>query len=127
MNEKITLESLVSTFYEKGERCDYGCRQKDLDNMWSKVRIFSKYKSVFAIKRWVWLDIEMEGQQLAIVKADEVVKTSSRKFDLGDWVRTSPIYRFTDNCVCETLNSFYILVGEGSRKESDESIFNFIG
>lgn len=85
------------------------------------------YKSVFAIKNWMWFDIEMDGQQLAIVKADYVVRTNNRKFDIGDWVRTSPLVNFMDNCVFETSNSFYILVGKGTRKESDDSIFNFIG
>ena len=127
MNDKITLESLSNAFYEKGEPCDYGCHQNDLDYVWNKVRGLPGYKSVFAVEDWMWLDIEMEGQQLMIIKANNVVRTNSRKFDIGDWVRTSPICRFTDDCICETFNSFYILVGHGSRKESDESIFYFTG
>jgi len=127
MSEKITLKSLTAAFYEKGERCDYGCHLNELDNIWNKVKSFSEYKSVFAVQSWVWLDIEMEGQQLAIIKANNVVRTSNRKFDLGDWVRTSPVINFSDDCVCEIFNSFYILVGQGSRKESDESIFYFSG
>lgn len=127
MSENLTLESLANTFYEKGESCDYGCHQNKLDNIWNKVKEFSEYKSVFAIRCWVWHDIEMAGQKISIVKADSVVKTNSRKFDIGDWVRTSPIYNFSDNCICETANSFYVLVGSGTRKESNESIFNFTG
>lgn len=127
MNNTITLESLTNAFYEKGNACDFGCHQDELDSMWIKVTGSSEYKSVFAVEDWMWLDLEMEGQQLAIIKANNVVRTSNRKFDLGDWVRTSPIIRISDNCVCETFNSFYILVGKGSRKESDESIFNFVG
>lgn len=127
MNEEITLQSLTDVFYEEGEACDFGCHQNELDDVWLKVTSSAEYKSVFAIKNWMWLDIEMDGQQLAIVKADCVVRTSNRKFDIGDWVRTSPIINFTNNCICETSNSFYILVGNGTRKESDESIFNFIG
>jgi len=127
MNNKITLESLTNAFYEKGNACDFGCHQDEIDSIWIKVTGSAEYKSVFAIEDWMWMDLEMEGQQLAIIKANSVVRTSNRKFDLGDWVRTSPIIRFSDNCVCETFNSFYILVGKGSRKESDESIFNFVG
>jgi len=127
MNNKITLESLTNAFYDKGNACDFGCHQNELENIWCKVKGSAEYKSVFAVNDWMWLDIDMEGQQLAIIKANNVVRTNNRKFDLGDWVRTSPIIRFSDNCVCETFNSFYILVGKGSRKESDESIFNFVG
>ena len=127
MNEKITLQALTDAFYEEGEACDFGCHQSELDNVWLKVTNLAEYKSVFAVKNWMWLDIEMHGQRLAIVKADYVVRTNNRKFDIGDWVRTSPIVNFTDNCICETSNSFYILVGKGTRKESDDSILNFIG
>ena len=127
MSEKITLESLTSAFYEEGEDCDFGCNQDELDNVWHQVTSAAEYKSVFAVKDWMWLDIVMEGQQLAIIKANNVVRTNNRKFDLGDWVRTSPIIRFSDNCVCETSNSYYILVGQGSRKNSDESVFSFFG
>ena len=127
MNKKITLQSLTDAFYEEGEACDFGCHQNELDNVWLKVSGMARYKSVFAVKNWMWFDMEMDGQQLAIVKADHVVRTSNRKFDIGDWVRTSPLVNFMDKCVFETSNSYYILVGKGTRKESDHSIFNFIG
>ena len=127
MSEKITLESLTNAFYVEGDDCDFGCDQDDLDNVWNKVTGVAEYKSVFAVEDWMWIDIVMEGQQLAIIKANNVVRTTNRKFDLGDWVRTSPIISFSDCCVCETFNSFYILVGQGSRKKSDESILSFFG
>ena len=53
------------------------------------------------------------------------MRADNRRFDVGDWVRTSPIIKFTQDCICETSNLFYILVGHGTREDSDESIFSF--
>ena len=126
MNNKVTPKSLSDAFHTKGEECGLGCDESNLDKLWTKaIELAGINKSVYAVKNWVWMDIEIEEEQLSIVKADYVLRSNSRNFDIGDWVRTSPIVNFKDNCICETLNSFYILVGKGSRKNSDESIFHF--
>jgi len=126
MNNKVTLESLCDTFFTKGEGCDFGCDESHLDKIWMKaIDIADGNKNVYAVKNWMLMDIEMEQNKFSIVKADYVLRSNSRNFDIGDWVRTSPIVNFTEDCICETSNSFYILVGEGSRKNSDESIFLF--
>ena len=128
MNKKVTLEILCDAFYTKGERCDFGCKLNDIDNIWMEVVDMAEgNKNVYAIKDWMWLDLETDDRKVDIVKADYILRTSNIKFDIGDWVRTSPILNFTENCICETSNSFYILVGQGSRKECDESIFYFVG
>lgn len=77
MSGNLTLKSLPDTFFGKGEPCNYGCPHNELDNIWNKVRGYSECKSVFAVRDWVWLDVEMDGKQFSIVKADSVVKTSS--------------------------------------------------
>ena len=126
MNKEITIESLCDAFHSRGEECGFGCNEYNLDKLWTKaIEMADSNKNVYAVKNWVWMDIEIEGERLSIVKADYVLRSNSRNFDIGDWVRTSPIVNFKDNCICETLSSFYILVGEGTRKNSDESIFHF--
>lgn len=128
MVKEITVEGLANVFYEKGESCDFGCNENELDPLWDvMIKKAGHHKNVYAVKNWMWYDITLGDNKLEIIKADYVLRTTSRNFDVGDWVRTSPIHNFTDNCICETSNSFYILVGKGSRKESDESIFNFFG
>ena len=126
MNKNKSIDNMIDSFYKKGDDCNYGCLIEDLENMWEiAVNKSNSTKNIYAVKFWVWLDVEIEGKKLEIVKADYVIDTNNRRFDIGDWVRTSPIIGFSHNCICETANSFYILVGKGTRKESDLSIFYF--
>lgn len=129
MCKEITIQGIVNTFYEKGEYCDYGCQPDELDKLWGIATDKTKrsYKNIYAVKSWIWYDAEIKGKKLEVVKADYVVRSNNRRFDVGDWVRTSPIINFTHNCLCETSSSFYILIGKGTRKEADESIFYFFG
>ena len=128
MDKQLTIEGLTNTFYEKGEHCGFGCNENDLNIIWNKVIDMAGFhKNVYAVKSWIWYDISIKENSLAVVKSDYVLRTDNRRFDIGDWVRTSPIKNVIDNCICETFSSFYILVGKGSRKESDESIFYFSG
>lgn len=129
MSQDASLEGLATSFYEKGECCDYGCQPKEIDKLWeiATTKARKSFKNVYAVKNWIWYDAEIEGERFEVVKADYVVRTNNRRFDIGDWVRTSPIINFTHNCFCETSSSYYILVGKGSRKQGDESIFYFFG
>ena len=128
MSKNITLGGIVNSFYKQGEPCDYGCNPNDIDSLWEIANNKAKFhKNVYAVKHWIWYDIETGDKTFEVVKADYVLRTDNRRFDIGDWVRTSPIINFTHNCICETSSSFYILVGPGTRKKADESIFAFFG
>lgn len=129
MNKNTNIENLFNTFYQKGEDCDYGCPEENLEEFWEIATTKAKKsnKNVYAVKNWIWCDAEIEGKKLEVVKADYIIRTNNRRFDIGDWVRTSPIIIFIHNCICETSSSFYILVGKGTRKKADESIFYFFG
>ena len=128
MNENKSLGDVIDTFFKEGDDCDYGCLPKDVEKMWEvAVNKSNSSKNIYAVKLWTWFDIEIEGEKLEIVKADYVIDTNNRRFDVGDWVRTSPIINLEYNCICETVSSYYILVGKGTRKNSDESIFSFFG
>lgn len=83
------------------------------------------------IKDWVWIDLiltdqEREqlnaaGQQPVVLYSHSVLFDSNRRFDVGDWVRTSPLVTFSDGCFFRTRNSLYVLVGDGVRKRADLS------
>ena len=46
----------------------------------------------------------------------EAFDDEAGRFLPGEWVRTSPLVSFTENCIFETKNTVYLLVGKGSRK-----------
>ena len=84
------------------------------------------YKPVCVVKNWMWWDLEVTEQQkqllkendqhAGLIKADTVIEDEAGRFRPGDWVRSSPLVNFTENCIFETKNTVYLLVGKGSRK-----------
>mgnify|MGYP005825819715 CR=1 FL=1 len=86
----------------------------------------AKKKPFRVVRNWIWADLAVseteaktmneQGFQPVMVYAEDVMYDSSYKFDIGFWVRTSPLKHFTPPCIFETANTTYILVGEGKRK-----------
>lgn len=95
------------------------------------VRITRKHFPWFEyclVRDWVWIDLDVtrdqrEGlartqRQPAIIYAHTVIYDSSRRFDVGDFVRTSPLYKWEESFIFATLNSCYLLMGDGVRKRA---------
>jgi hypothetical protein len=120
------LDNLVSAFNHEGDTFDAGCDESDIDLYKSKCRAFLPYKSICVVKNWMWWDLEVteqhkqillkNGQLAALIKADTVIDDEAGRLCPGDWVRTSLLVSFTENCIFETKNTVYLLVGKGSRK-----------
>lgn len=80
------------------------------------------------VRDWAWIDLEVTPAQLAelektrrkpaIILAHNVIYDSARRWDVGDFVRTSPLHDFRDGFLFQTLNSVYLLLGEGVRKRA---------
>ncbi|EQM83714.1 hypothetical protein L683_25105 [Pseudomonas aeruginosa WC55] len=80
------------------------------------------------IRNWLWLDLDapteilqnlaVSKRQPAIIYADTVVYDSERRWDVGDFVRTSPLHHFADDFLFRTLNTAYLLLGPGQRKRT---------
>ncbi|SFO95100.1 DUF6957 family protein [Pseudomonas borbori] len=83
------------------------------------------------VRDWIWIDLiltdqereqlQAAGQQPVVMYSHSVLFDSNRRFDVGDWVRTSPLVTFTEGCFFRTRNSLYVLVGDGVRKRADLS------
>ncbi len=56
------------------------------------------------------------GQLPMVVLADNVIFDSERRFDVGDWVRSTFATSFQDGFLFETRNTIYILCGNGHEK-----------
>ena len=80
------------------------------------------------VRDWIWIDLEITEVQLtelnkyfrkpALIYAHTVIYDSARRWDVGDFVRTSPLHSFEGGFLFKTTNSVYILLGEGKRKRA---------
>ena len=80
------------------------------------------------VRDWIWLDLDVTDEQRAllektrrqpvIIYAHTVIYDSARRWDVGDFVRTSPLISFDDGFLFRTLNSVYVLLGDGVRKRA---------
>lgn len=76
------------------------------------------------VRNWRWLDLEAtESQRLllaktrrqpALIYAHTVIYDSERRWDVGDFVRTSLLHQH-EGFHFRTLNSVYLLLGPGTR------------
>lgn len=83
------------------------------------------------VSDWVWHDLivpslfherfQIDGQQPVMLYAHNVMFDSAGRFDVGDWVRTSPLVSFSEGCFFQTRNTLYVLVGDGLRKQTELS------
>ncbi|VVM76860.1 hypothetical protein PS673_02068 [Pseudomonas fluorescens] len=60
--------------------------------------------------------IHATGQLPLVVFAHNVLFDSQRRFDVGDWVRSTFAISFKAGYLFETRNTIYILVGNGHEK-----------
>lgn len=80
------------------------------------------------VRDWTWVDLDVTPAQLAelvktrrkpaIILAHKVIYDSARRWDVGDFVRTSPLHEFRNGFLFQTLNSVYALLGDGQKKQA---------
>lgn len=80
------------------------------------------------VRHWLWIDLDVTEAQRAelektcrqpvILYAHSVIYDSARRWDVGDVVRTSPLSLFEEGFLFRTLNSTYVLLGDGQRKRA---------
>lgn len=80
------------------------------------------------VRDWTWIDLDVTPEQHAqltktqrepaIIFARTVIYDSARRWDMGDFVRTSPLHTWRENFIFTTLNSSYLLMGDGVRKRA---------
>jgi hypothetical protein len=83
------------------------------------------YAEYCLVSKWRWLDLDVTPEQRnelartnrqpVVIYAHTVIYDSRRRWDVGDFVRTSYLHKFEDGYIFQTLNSIYILIGDGIR------------
>lgn len=80
------------------------------------------------VRDWQWLDLDVTEEQRALLEktrrqpvilyAHTVIYDSAQRWDVGDFVRTSPLFSFDDGFLFKTFNTTYVLLGDGLRKRA---------
>mgnify|MGYP003633823465 CR=1 FL=1 len=93
-----------------------------------RVRTRFPLREYCLVRDWIWVDLDLTSSELAALKktnrqpallyAHTVIFDSSRRFDVGDFVRTSPLHEFHDDFLFCTFHTVYVLLGNGLRKRA---------
>jgi len=130
------MESMIEEFSNPGEKFDAGCDENNIERYMSICRSINSRKQVCAVKRWQWWDFDIEeepadiyhktGRYPCLINADHVIVDQAGRFMAEEWVRSSLLMNFSHNCIFETSNTFYLLVGGGTRKTISLELANAI-
>jgi hypothetical protein len=126
MLKKATIYSILHGFTHDGESCDYGCHLENIEEILIIAEAIDANKQVCIIKDWQWWDLDVIENDTAenisfellpcVIVANYVIDDQAGRYNKGDWVRSSYLKKLHQNCLFETSNTFYLLVGEGTRK-----------
>lgn len=128
MNE---LEKLSQLLYAPGEVMPGVGITAEQARERMEIRSQKSWTPYCVVSDWIWIDLVMSerekkfnqvlGQQPVMLYAHYVIFDSELRLRVGDWVRTSSLVSFSENCFFQTLNTLYVLVGEGVRKQAELS------
>ncbi|WP_278958364.1 DUF6957 family protein [Aquipseudomonas alcaligenes] len=117
-----TLEEVMAALYSAGEPMS-GSGMSDAEAM-AYARQHFVYGGYCLVRNWRWLDLTVtESQRLllaqtrrqpALIYAHTVIYDSERRWDVGDFVRTSLLHHH-EEFHFRTLNTAYLLLGPGTR------------
>ena len=120
------LQALNDLLYSPGEPMNGSTMTDEQALAYARERF--SYFEFCLVRQWLWIDLNVTDEQRielaktqrqpALIYAHSVIYDSARRWDVGDFVRTSPLYRFDEGFLFKTLNSTYILLGEGVRKRA---------
>ncbi len=98
------------------------------DEAVERVRKQFRFSDYCLVRDWIWIDLDVSdeqrallektGRQPTIIYAHTVIYDSARRWDVGDFVRTSPLHAFHDGFLFQTWNTVYVLLGDGVRKRA---------
>lgn len=120
------LQAVTELLYGPGEAMA-GSGMTD-DHALAFARERFSYFEFCLVRHWLWIDLDVTDaqrvelektrRQPVILYAHQVIYDSARRWDVGDVVRTSPLCSFEDDFLFRTLNSVYLLLGDGQRKRA---------
>lgn len=130
----INIETISDFLSKEGEAINSACDDEAAGI--AMAQELSPGKPYCSVRQWVLVDLDIsedkkalvteQGFQPILLYAHTVVTDSARRFAPGDWVRSTLLVDLKSNCLFETKNSVYILLGAGSRKTADPAVVTSI-
>ncbi|MGB4074763.1 DUF6957 family protein [Pseudomonas sp.] len=130
----ISIEDVSDFLTRAGEPIESSC--DDEDTGIALAQEMCQGKQYCSVRQWIIVDLDISDDKKALVieqgfqpfllYAHIVVTDSARRFSPGDWVRSTLLVDLKNNCLFETQNSVYILLGGGSRKTAEPAVVTSI-
>lgn len=100
------------------------------------VRALCPYKPYCLVESWTIFNVDVSEEELnkihaagqlpMILFAHNVRFDSERRFDMGDWMRSTFATSFDEGFLFETRNTIYVLKGPGHEKSASlKTVFSF--
>ncbi len=130
MKRVMTLiRKLMNQIFSTGEYIDFGCDPKKMLIYQQMAYGLNRNKGVCTVSGWQILTIrpcdvdrtilkdliEEYKLQPAFLVAEYVIEDDINRFEEGTAIRTSFLVSYHQNCLFETENTIYVLVGSGTR------------
>ncbi|GIU37638.1 MULTISPECIES: DUF6957 family protein [Shewanella] len=124
MIEKLAQQAEITAelFSLEGIPTAYGCRMDDIEQMKLHCKSIQPFKAWCVVSEWIiWIIDVPQGTPgthpiKELVLANHIIEDGQGRFPSGGWVRTTMVIHTHHNCIFETNNTFYILVGSGNSK-----------
>lgn len=128
------LSSAISIIHGDGTPM-IGCKLSIDDAIaWVKERY--PYSSFCLVQDWRWLDIEVSvadhealtarGVQPVILFANHIVFDSRARWEAGSWVRSTALHHYDKEGAFQTMNTVYVLMGDGVRQTTTSAALQSI-
>jgi hypothetical protein len=118
----------------KGDPFDAGCREDEAQDMIAYCKHLRPNKPFCLIANWCWADLDIDpmvierlnsvGVQPAFIYSSYIIEDEAKRWNAALSVKTGLLAEFHKNCIFETRNTFYILVGKGSRLTVSPAVYN---
>ena len=131
----MSIEKIIAqvghVYSRTGDSCDFGCDESSVPIMIAYVKEYLPRYPFCVVADWVWVDINVESEVLekfnerdlkpSFIYAHKVIDDEvQRPFE---FVRTTYLQDFRENCIFLSRNTAYILQGQGTRVSIDPVVF----
>ena len=119
------LMDQMAAILVKGESCDFGCSLEKVEYMKNRCHDISPGKAWSVVSSWHIWDLKCSDDEISYLKNKQGLKPTllysenvleDQKQRGFGCVKTSLLKEIHHSCIFETKNTFYILVGTGTRK-----------